>query len=251
VPEITFEMTELAYELSKLVFHEKIDRSKALERLEKEIGMNRGSASDYFVNFQKMMEGDRYVRTYNTEATDYILGKINLDYGELRYRNALKSVREHIEYYESLGHGRLNSIRKVLKKHESYLGKIYTCIIPEEIEGDADIFEGAKKTITINSYERNREARTKCIEYYGPECVVCHFNFGAFYGDLGQGFIHVHHLVPLADIGSSYKIEPIKDLRPVCPNCHAMLHRVNPPMTIEELKNITNRSKPTPKNGAV
>jgi hypothetical protein len=100
------------------------------------------------------------------------------------------------------------------------------------------LFEGAKRTITINAYERNPKARQLCIEYWKPFCVVCEFNFEDRYGELGKGFIHVHHLIPVSQIGDSYEIDPIKDLRPVCPNCHAMLHRQERTLTIEELKSI-------------
>jgi 5-methylcytosine-specific restriction enzyme A len=55
-------------------------------------------------------------------------------------------------------------------------------------------------------------------------------------GDIGKGFIHVHHLTQLSDIGQGYEVDPVKDLRPVCPNCHAMLHKKNPPYTIDEIK---------------
>lgn len=46
----------------------------------------------------------------------------------------------------------------------------------------------------------------------------------------------VHHLKKLADIKAEYEVDPIKDLQPVCPNCHAMIHRQDPPIEIEELK---------------
>lgn len=108
--------------------------------------------------------------------------------------------------------------------------------IPTEI---ADTFlEGAKRTITVNSYERNPLARQLCIEHYGAICSVCDFNFEIVYGKIGLGFIHVHHLTKLADIGKEYEINPLTDLRPVCPNCHAMLHQKKPPFTIDELKEI-------------
>ena len=70
-------------------------------------------------------------------------------------------------------------------------------------------------------------ARKKCIEHYGAKCAVsnCGFDFEKLYGDIGKGFIHVHHLTQLSDIGQGYEVDPIKDLRPVCPNCHAMLHQ--------------------------
>jgi 5-methylcytosine-specific restriction protein A len=57
------------------------------------------------------------------------------------------------------------------------------------------------------------------------------------YGDIGRDFIHVHHEVELASIGAEYVIDPINDLKPVCPNCHAMLHRRKPAYSVNELKN--------------
>jgi 5-methylcytosine-specific restriction protein A len=94
--------------------------------------------------------------------------------------------------------------------------------------------EGAKKSIVVNAYERNPKAREECVQHYGTDCVVCGFNFGVAFGELGEGFIHVHHLTPLSSIGESYDVNPIQDLRPVCPNCHAMLHRKKV-LSIEEL----------------
>ncbi len=63
-----------------------------------------------------------------------------------------------------------------------------------------------------------------------------------FYGQIGEGFIHVHHLKPLSEIGQEYEVDPIEDLRPVCPNCHAMLHRKKPPYTIEQLKDLIHKT---------
>ena len=45
------------------------------------------------------------------------------------------------------------------------------------------------------------------------------------YGEIGKDFIHVHHLIPLNEIGKEYIVDYKNDLIPVCPNCHAMLHR--------------------------
>ncbi|MEM7667031.1 MAG: HNH endonuclease [Pseudomonadota bacterium] len=98
------------------------------------------------------------------------------------------------------------------------------------------IWEGHKQQITVNRYERSADARRKCIEAHGTSCVVCGFNFLDFYGDVGAGFIHVHHLVMLSEIDKSYKVNPIEDLTPVCPNCHAMSHRRKPPYSVIELK---------------
>jgi predicted HNH restriction endonuclease len=97
-------------------------------------------------------------------------------------------------------------------------------------------YEGNDTRIPVTRYERNRTARRKCIEHYGAVCNVCGFDYGQAYGGLANGYIHVHHLLPLSHIKKTYRVDPIKDLRPVCANCHAVLHLRNPPFTIEELK---------------
>jgi len=55
---------------------------------------------------------------------------------------------------------------------------------------------------------------------------------------VGRGFIHVHHINPIAEIGHEYNINSIKDLIPVCPNCHAMIHSKRPAFTIEEITEL-------------
>ncbi|HGF7231732.1 HNH endonuclease [Vibrio cholerae] len=109
----------------------------------------------------------------------------------------------------------------------------------EEIsESAGDYYEGAKKTITINAYERNSAARQACINKFGCSCMICGFNFELVYGERGSGFIHVHHIVPVAEINHEYKIDPVTDLIPVCPNCHAMLHRNGHTLSPQELSGL-------------
>ncbi|MFM2199590.1 MAG: hypothetical protein RLZZ505_3022 [Verrucomicrobiota bacterium] len=116
--------------------------------------------------------------------------------------------------------------------------------IPDEISTPERYSEGALRRITVNAYERDPRARKACIDHYGLSCLICGFSFGARFGDIGEGFIHVHHLRPLSDIGEDYEVDPISDLIPVCPNCHAMLHRKNPPLTPDELRPlITTKSE--------
>ncbi|MBD1916733.1 MULTISPECIES: HNH endonuclease [Cyanophyceae] len=106
---------------------------------------------------------------------------------------------------------------------------------PGEIESK-DYYEGAVRKVFVNAYERDPEARKKCIDYHGLSCKVCNFNFGEEFGDLGRDFINVHHLKPLSEVGGEYQVDPIRDLLPVCPNCHAMFHRKEPALSIEEVK---------------
>lgn len=110
--------------------------------------------------------------------------------------------------------------------------------VTEEISSPERFIEGATRRVSVNAYERDRNARQECLVHYGATCTVCQFDFEARYGELGRGYIHVHHLVPLASIGEEYLVDAINDLRPVCPNCHAMLHRTDPPLRPDELRNL-------------
>jgi predicted HNH restriction endonuclease len=114
--------------------------------------------------------------------------------------------------------------------------------LPEEVVELESYYEGATKQITVNIYERNAKARKDCISHYGTDCFVCGFNFKAIYGDIGGGFIHVHHLKPLSEVGEEYELDPVRDLRPVCPNCHAMIHRRVPAYTIKEIRKLLIRT---------
>jgi hypothetical protein len=102
--------------------------------------------------------------------------------------------------------------------------------------------EGAMRQVSLSEYERNPDARQRCIEHYGCRCSVCGFDFEEVYGEIGSGFIHVHHLKPLSDIRQEYVIDPIADLRPICPNCHAMIHNGSEMLSIESLSTLIRRN---------
>ena len=104
--------------------------------------------------------------------------------------------------------------------------------------------EGTTTRVEVNRYERSGWARSACLEHYGHRCQVCDVDFGERYGDLGRGYMHVHHIIPLHQVAKipNYRVHPITDLRPVCPNCHAMLHRPKDrTLTVEELRDIRAR----------
>lgn len=114
-------------------------------------------------------------------------------------------------------------------------------LLPEQIDTPHEFYEGASKLITVNAYERNSQARNACIKHYGAKCIICDFVFQEKYGEIGKDFIHVHHIKPLGEIGAEYQVDPINDLCPVCPNCHAMLHMRKPPYSLNELRAILKR----------
>ena len=98
--------------------------------------------------------------------------------------------------------------------------------------------EGDVQRVTVNRYERDPKARADCIDHHGLRCAVCDLCFEERYGDPGRGFIHVHHKRPLHRMRASNRVNPKTDLIPVCPNCHAMLHRRDPPYDVEQLRGM-------------
>jgi 5-methylcytosine-specific restriction protein A len=99
--------------------------------------------------------------------------------------------------------------------------------------------ETAVVRVTANRHERDPEARRACIAHRGNSCAACGFSFELAYGELGKDFIDVHHVVPAAQLGGGYQLDPLTDLVPLCANCHAMAHHgVSTPRTQAELRQI-------------
>lgn len=98
-------------------------------------------------------------------------------------------------------------------------------------------YEGAVITRQQVRYERDERNRKFALERAKPPftCVVCGFNFGAAYGAIGQGFIEVHHVVPVS--AGRRKPRP-EDLKLLCSNCHSIAHWKSgeKPRTIKVLK---------------
>ncbi|MCF7479195.1 HNH endonuclease [Vibrio sp. J2-4] len=161
--------------------------------------------------------------------------ELSMEYSVLKPE--FKSLFTEIEINEAKR--RLSTVpeyawRKEVEADQNFSGEIV----------DNSIFtEGAKKQVTVNSYERCPKARQACLDKHGYSCKVCGFSFLEVYGEIGKGFIHVHHIKPLAGISENYEVKPTKDLVPVCPNCHAMLHTKSPPLSIDELKSIMVKSE--------
>ena len=133
-------------------------------------------------------------------------------------------------------------IRQVLRIVEPVMGMVLSLLPleePDQPEAEvAGLPEGAVKRVEVNRYERSRLNRAACIAARGAACAVCNFDFEQVYGPLGAGFIHVHHVTPVSQLGPGYRIDPVRDLVPVCPNCHAMLHREVPPLSAVQLREV-------------
>lgn len=116
------------------------------------------------------------------------------------------------------------------------VGMMLALLNIESFEDEKEFLEGGVQKALVNRYERNPANRELCLAANGYQCKVCGFDFEKVYGELGQHFIHVHHIEKISSYENKYYLDPIMDLIPICPNCHAMLHRVDPPMNPKELR---------------
>lgn len=117
-------------------------------------------------------------------------------------------------------------------------------MLSEEVAATPILFEGAVRNVTVNAYERNPVARQKCIAAHGTTCCICGFSFGARYGPVAEGYIHIHHVRPLSKIGKEYVVDPVEDLQPVCPNCHAVVHLGGECRSIKEVRRLLVKQRP-------
>ena len=88
--------------------------------------------------------------------------------------------------------------------------------------------------------ERNSTAAKKVKKLLGVICMGCGFDFKRIYGERGEDYIEAHHLIPLHDLpeGKSVSMNPQKDFAVLCANCHRMVHRKKPMLTLNQLQNI-------------
>ena len=201
-----------------------------------------------------MMEVTRTDMTFEESTTDkeywndpeeFNMGVIHNRYCRLRLVSEVNknhlSLDELIKYGLS---GAPQSGMTVSGKTLDYITATFNITNDDVDFLNENIFEGAKRIICVNQYERNPIARRKCLEAKGYRCSVCGITLEDIYGSIGREYIEVHHITPISEIKKSYKINPIADLAPVCPNCHAMLHRGGEGkiLSIDELRLIISKN---------
>ena len=98
--------------------------------------------------------------------------------------------------------------------------------------------EGAKTRIEVNRYERDRRNRAAALAIHGYACKACDLQLNELYGPAAAGLIEVHHVTPVSEVGEGYIIDPRLDLVPLCPNCHSVTHRRQPPYSVDELRQM-------------
>lgn len=140
---------------------------------------------------------------------------------------------------------------KTFKKYWSHLGEPYWVIAglcwhgPEPVK-PIFIDEGFSEGRVVERRHKYRERSSKVVDEakqraYGKDpllrCDVCGFSFVETYGDRGEGFIEAHHKIPMAELKEKTRTK-VKDLVLICSNCHVMIHRRNPTLTLDELRDM-------------
>ena len=185
---------------------------------------------------------------------DRLIIRCTVDYNELnstQIKNFVKIANHFNVSYEedictiikwSMSIEELNTkIEKLVDEFEIELSKC----IKEEIEeiDEGMLTEGDLYKFLSTKYERNSKARKACLDYYGYKCKVCNFDFASKYGNNFKKIIEVHHIVPLNLIKESYVVNPVKDLIPICSNCHTIIHsKKDGVYTPDEVKELIDKT---------
>jgi len=166
--------------------------------------------------------------------------KIRISYSETFPNHNLEKLNE--------------SLQLIIDRTDLFFSLIL-CLLPHQDFNDEESeevstqglqgFEGGMLRKECTLYERSRLNRKACISAKGTRCEICGFDFGEFYGEVGKDYIEVHHIIPLSKMGGAFIIDPVKDLIPICSNCHAIIHRRTPTFSPEELKEILKEKKGT------
>jgi len=214
-----------------------------------QIKLSPGPFAGQFVKYlcnQLLVNHEKVAAQIERHVTEF--SGLRLEIDGLKISSADQKLSEHpnlcfdveiLTPESSLNHGLVN------EKEEELIEFAITLLVsvlpivdnifrnPDEVVGFP---EGAIARVLVNKYERDPRNRRLAIQLHGSSCQACDFNFKRTYGDLGENYIVVHHLVPLSAMGVDYVVDPSKDLATVCANCHAMLHVEDPPLTVEDLR---------------
>jgi hypothetical protein len=162
-------------------------------------------------------------------------------HGDYWVKQPIDSPNEIAKYAKDSGR---TDVTLVLKLENSDMVKAIVRRDLKAIQLEDKYVEGQRTKRLVSYYERNAGLRSRAVAVHGTRCQVCGMSFDEQYGDLGEGFIEVHHLKPVSSYKVKVRVDPNTDMAVVCPNCHRMLHRqANKPLSIEELRCILKNSR--------
>lgn len=148
------------------------------------------------------------------------------------WRDGVRAIDEGT-YQLIISKGRVN---KVSEQKTAYISDKNAENYQDSLESFS---EGKASKRYVTTYERNPKYRKQAIAIHGDSCTACGFNFGEFYGEYAEGFIHIHHIVPVSEFETPKEIDPETDLVPLCANCHCIVHRKkDKTLSIHEIRKL-------------
>jgi predicted HNH restriction endonuclease len=236
------EFIEAAYRVSKEYYGEGLSMKDSIDKLA-HMGMNSGSAFINLSVFKHLMDGEKFTRTLTAATFDYFLQNIVNDFGNERLSVCLNALSRHIDYMETNRKYKMGLVRDVHKKYSVVANEIIDAEIDEE---ETSFPEGQEKYRLHRYKERNRKLVDLAKERHRSDdpkmkCQVCKFSFADRYGKLGADYIEAHHVFPISALTKETPIR-FEDLAMVCSNCHRMLHRRRPWLSIQDLEMLIESS---------
>jgi hypothetical protein len=163
------------------------------------------------------------------------------------------NAREYVRQAAARYHGRsawaYAHSPGVIRFLNDYLGRQLSggSTEPVRVHG-LEFSEGQRSTATVARASRSAAARQACLREYGTACAACSIELSQVYGPTAAGLVHVHHLQPLSTAKGKRQVHAQRDLRPICPNCHAVAHSVTPPLSVQEIRDLLTQHSDPPSN---
>jgi predicted HNH restriction endonuclease len=239
MPKVSSDQIATAYLTSKSHFQKGITKKDAISHMNAN-GINIGYAGIFLQIFEHLKNGEKFTRTTSGESFNYFLENLLIDFGSEQLKVSLSAFKKHIIYLENKYNINRPLFWNIYNKYNDLLSNEEGTL--ETDDEEVVFLEGAAKYKLHLYKERNRAliklAKSKYLERNNKlNCQACDFSFQNVYGEVGKNFIEAHHIYPISQLTSETTTK-IEDIVFVCSNCHRMLHRKRPWMSLADLKSL-------------
>ena len=236
--KITKIQIEAAYEVAVKIFADLVMLESGVKLLQEQHQWNPTSARYYLNAHSLMMTGELFQKTISAPAADYFLSRIAIDQGPLALETAVRAVRKHIKYYESVSAVTLRSLSLVAAKYEFSVPKSISLAEEEEsfraqvqlaLEATAEQRQAQlnaspklpeRVARLVATFKRSPYVVAEVLHRAAGVCGSC-LKAGPFTRKKdGAPYLEVHHRKQLAHGGE----DTVENAIAVCPNCHRELH---------------------------
>lgn len=195
----------------------------------------------------------KYSRNLDSKIKSFYKNKLHKDFGslfEIIDESSVYAIKQDIVSHPGLVYQRRRSGDSRIEGLDLYIKFLNTeenspsvSTSTRRIKLASAEMEGKHISREQVVIQRNQDVRKKCIEYFGCKCAACGLVMSDKYGEIGEGFIEVHHLNPIHLYDDAHIVNYRTDLIPLCPNCHSMIHKLYDPGDLDKLQQIIQEVK--------